>query len=220
MGDCLLGAAFLSYCGAFTHEFRSALLQDTWLPGMLKLELPVTTPFRCAHPPYVSYAIGVLEPACARVWMASEVRKFRRWQEMEMSNRILSTCRYEGTIQCDNNAVPARRLEALLTKDGEAAQWAADGLPADELSVQNGILTTRASRFPLCIDPQMQARVPHSASRGRQNRGRHVCSFRIVSHGLRLCTAVHLTHILSCECASTKRLTWLAKSQPACWTAT
>lgn len=40
------------------------------------------------------------------------------------------------------------------------AQWAAEGLPADELSVQNGILTARASRFPLCIDPQMQARSP------------------------------------------------------------
>ena len=39
----------------------------------------------------------------------------------------------------------------------QVSQWAADGLPSDELSVQNGILTNYASRYPLCIDPQMQA---------------------------------------------------------------
>lgn len=53
------------------------------------------------------------------------------------------------------------RLEALLMDEGEAAQWATEGLPADELSVQNGILTTRSSRFPLCIDPQMQVQPGH-----------------------------------------------------------
>jgi dynein heavy chain len=49
------------------------------------------------------------------------------------------------------------RLETLLTSEVEITNWSAEGLPSDELSIQNGILTTRAKRFPLCIDPQMQA---------------------------------------------------------------
>ncbi|MCO5597847.1 hypothetical protein L7F22_051931 [Adiantum nelumboides] len=49
------------------------------------------------------------------------------------------------------------RLEALLTDEVEISRWISEGLPSNELSIQNGILTTRASRFPLCIDPQMQA---------------------------------------------------------------
>jgi dynein heavy chain len=48
-------------------------------------------------------------------------------------------------------------LEGLLTTDAKVQQWVGQGLPADEHSVQNGILTTMASRFPLCIDPQQQA---------------------------------------------------------------
>ncbi|XP_043285223.1 dynein axonemal heavy chain 10 [Venturia canescens] len=49
------------------------------------------------------------------------------------------------------------RIEQQLTNDVEISGWNSEGLPPDELSVQNGILTTRASRFPLCIDPQQQA---------------------------------------------------------------
>jgi dynein heavy chain len=47
------------------------------------------------------------------------------------------------------------RLDTFLTSEVEVSKWASDSLPTDELSVQNGILTESASRWPLCIDPQM-----------------------------------------------------------------
>ena len=93
-GDCLLAAGFLSYCGAFTFEYRTALLHDAWAPSVAARGIPATAPF------------------CPR---------------------------------------------ALLSSPVEAAQWEAEGLPGDELSLQNGLLTTRAARWPLCIDPQAQA---------------------------------------------------------------
>lgn len=46
-------------------------------------------------------------------------------------------------------------LDSLLTSDVEKSKWASEGLPSDELSVQNGILTNNANRWPLCIDPQL-----------------------------------------------------------------
>nr|XP_038946048.1 dynein axonemal heavy chain 10 isoform X3 [Rattus norvegicus] len=94
LGDCLLCAAFLSYEGAFTWEFRDAMVNQEWRNDILDRDIPLSQPFR---------------------------------------------------------------LENLLTDDVEISRWGSQGLPPDELSVQNGILTTRASRFPLCIDPQQQA---------------------------------------------------------------
>ena len=49
------------------------------------------------------------------------------------------------------------KLETFLTDEVEVSRWASEGLPSDELSIQNGILTNFSSRWPLCIDPQMQA---------------------------------------------------------------
>lgn len=35
--------------------------------------------------------------------------------------------------------------------------WSSDGLSNDEFSIQNAVLTTKSSRFNICIDPQQQA---------------------------------------------------------------
>ncbi|NXF04124.1 DYH10 protein, partial [Smithornis capensis] len=94
LGDCLLAAAFLSYEGAFSWEFRHEMMYQVWQKDICSREIPCSEPFK---------------------------------------------------------------LESLLTTEVEVSRWVSQGLPPDELSVQNGILTTYASRFPLCIDPQQQA---------------------------------------------------------------
>ncbi|NWU99300.1 DYH10 protein, partial [Upupa epops] len=94
LGDCLLCAAFLSYEGAFTWEFRNEMIYQVWQEDIVSREIPLSQPFR---------------------------------------------------------------LESILTDEVEVNRWISQGLPPDELSVQNGILTTYGSHFPLCIDPQQQA---------------------------------------------------------------
>ncbi|XP_077418136.1 dynein axonemal heavy chain 10-like isoform X1 [Vanacampus margaritifer] len=94
LGDCLLSAAFLSYEGAFSWDFRNEMVYQTWVDNVTEKGIPLSQPFK---------------------------------------------------------------VDNLLTDEVEISRWGSEGLPPDELSVQNGILTTRGSRFPMCIDPQQQA---------------------------------------------------------------
>nr|XP_015221526.1 PREDICTED: dynein heavy chain 10, axonemal [Lepisosteus oculatus] len=106
LGDCLICAAFLSYEGAFSWDFRKEMVYEKWQQDVLQRGIPVSQPFR---------------------------------------------------------------VESLLTDEVEISRWGSEGLPPDELSVQNGILTTRASRFPMCIDPQQQALNWIKKKEGRNN---------------------------------------------------
>jgi dynein heavy chain len=48
------------------------------------------------------------------------------------------------------------QLQNFLSSNVEISEWTSQGLPADEFSIQNGILTLQTNRFPYCIDPQLQ----------------------------------------------------------------
>lgn len=62
--------------------------------------------------------------------------------------------------KCREMEIPVSESFSLIENLAEASQvrdWNIQGLPADSLSTENGILVTRGRRWPLMIDPQGQA---------------------------------------------------------------
>jgi dynein heavy chain len=74
----------------------------------------------------------------------------------EFRNRVLFDILKTDLVERGIAVAPNFNLGLFLADEAEIFGWRGEGLPADELSVQNGLLITRANRFPLCIDPQLQ----------------------------------------------------------------
>ncbi|XP_072018853.1 LOW QUALITY PROTEIN: dynein axonemal heavy chain 5-like [Amphiura filiformis] len=75
----------------------------------------------------------------------------------EFRNLMMKNWKREMTI----NKIPFSddiNVTSMLTDPATIGEWNLQGLPNDELSVQNGIIVTKATRFPLLIDPQGQGK--------------------------------------------------------------
>jgi len=48
---------------------------------------------------------------------------------------------------------PTLELTSFLVDEATVGEWNLQGLPKDELSIQNGIMVTNSTRFPIFIDP-------------------------------------------------------------------
>ncbi|OQS05067.1 dynein heavy chain, outer arm [Thraustotheca clavata] len=68
-------------------------------------------------------------------------------------------CKVKFTKDLKDRQVPVAadlQLTSFLVDLGTVSDWNLEGLPADPLSIQNGILVTMSTKYPLLIDPQGQ----------------------------------------------------------------
>jgi len=55
---------------------------------------------------------------------------------------------------------PSMTIINVLADPFEIRQWNTDGLPRDQVSIENAVLVVRGRRWPLMIDPQEQVSTP------------------------------------------------------------
>ena len=133
VGDVLLCTGFLSYSGPFNQEFRFNLFH-CWQKEMRQRKIPFTQDLNVTSElvdtPTVRSHFDI-SSAWFRLYLVSVGHWF---------------------IAISNNSISLLNIFQI-------AEWNLQGLPNDELSIQNGIIVGKAARFPLLIDPQGQGKI-------------------------------------------------------------
>jgi len=77
----------------------------------------------------------------------------------EFRELLLTRDFYQDCIKRSIPTTENLQVAKFLVDDSEVGEWNLQGLPTDELSIQNGIMVTRATRYPVLVDPQGQGLV-------------------------------------------------------------
>jgi len=77
----------------------------------------------------------------------------------EFRRKLVNDYFYNDCIERNIPVTPDINVTEFLTNQKQIAEWNSQKLPKDELSIQNGIMVTEASRWPLIMDPQGQAEI-------------------------------------------------------------
>lgn len=71
----------------------------------------------------------------------------------EFRSKLLDEYFHEDLMRRNIPTSGELELTKFLVDDATIGEWNLQGLPSDDLSIQNGIMVTRSSRYPLMIDP-------------------------------------------------------------------
>ncbi len=174
VGDVLLSAGFLSYAGPFNQEYRSLLL-ELWKKELEEKLIPFSPvrlhgsdspPTEAGHREclfrYSDYTdLCWFHHILNTCWLCSPTDMFLYFNinsflvNMYLNKRWIMSW---GSLATLSALLQDLNVIGLLVDNATVSEWNLQGLPNDDLSIQNGIVVTKASRYPLLIDPQGQGK--------------------------------------------------------------
>ncbi|KAA8591569.1 hypothetical protein FQN60_016943 [Etheostoma spectabile] len=125
------------------------VVQAEYEKAMMEKQTLLEDAERCRHK---------MQTASSDVLLATAFLSYSGPFNQEFRNLLLSDWQRElkqRHIPFGNNL----NLTELLIDAPTVSEWNLQGLPNDDLSIQNGIIITKAARFPLLIDPQTQGKI-------------------------------------------------------------
>lgn len=139
-GNCAYVASFLAYCGPFNKSHRAKLMSQ-FTEAIRSRKIPRNIPGE--------------EPQQQK----KEAKRAKSKSKIKASKGGAK----DGKDATETTEATAKKtkveqfsLENFLLRLGKTQEWALHKLPLDERSIQNAILSTQTSRYPLLVDPQGQ----------------------------------------------------------------